>query len=215
VNAFSPDGSSWWEGARWVPTAEIQLTLPETSFERSGGLTAARRLLAIQEWMFLAMYLIGATIIGLPVVLVLAVVRVIVKYRAFKGYRVWSIELLDLATAKLLGPDEPMLAGETTLWPPVGLWPSMRRDYAIAVTRSHVLMFRFAHSNSPLMGVVFAARTSEVDLLVIRGLIRQSLGVTYAGRRWFLPGMRGIFKGEDVLESWRKVRNEEALNTRR
>lgn len=169
--------------------------VPETEFERSGGRKGARRLVTIQEWIFGGMYLVGITVIGLPLVLILAIAHVIVQFRAFKAYRQWTLELLTLATAQLLDPDEPMLAGETTLWPPSRLWPSMRRNYAIAVTRAHVLLYRFDHHDSPAIRVVFAAGPTEVELLFIKGLTRLSLAVTHAGQRWFLPGIRGIFNG--------------------
>jgi hypothetical protein len=56
------------------------------------------------------------------------------------------------------------------------------------------------------MRVLFAARPAEVELMLINGLTRMTLAATYSGRRWFMPGVRGIFKGEPVLEAWRNSR---------
>lgn len=205
MGLFSPDGAWWWDGARWVATTGIQLVLPETEFERSGGLKAARKLMTIREWIFVGMYVAGITVIGLPLILVLVIAYWIVQFRAYKAYRQWTLELLSLATAQLLDPDEPMLACETTIYPRTGFWPSMRRDNAIAVARAHVLMFWFDHFDSPAIRVVFAARPPDVDLMLINGWIRISLVVAHQGRRWFLPGIRGIPKGQQVIDAWRNV----------
>jgi hypothetical protein len=206
VKRFSPDGSTWWDGTRWVPTSETHIVGPETEFERSGRLKAARRLMTIRDWAFAGFYLAGLSVFGIPLIPLVLVVYVVAQYRAFKGYREWTLELMALATAKLLDADEPMLAGETTLRALSGFWPRQKRDVAIAVTRDHVLLYLFDSFDHPAMRVIFGARAAEVELMLISGMTQRTLAATHSGRRWWITGIRGIFKGEAVLEAWRNSR---------
>jgi hypothetical protein len=57
-------------------------------------------------------------------------------------YRLWTLEQLAAATTYLLGPNEPMLAGEATIMPPELVGNSSKRDLAVVVTATHVLGFR-------------------------------------------------------------------------
>jgi hypothetical protein len=205
VSGFSPDGEWWWDGNQWIRTLDIKLT-PETEFERSGKLKKARRLMASEDWIFIAIYLAGITILGIPVIVPLLIAYEVVLYRAFGLYRQWSLEVLGLATVELFNPPEPMVAGETTLWPNGVLWPSTRRDYAVAVTKAHVVMYRFDHYDSPIARVVFVARSADVEMLKLQGVLRTSIAVTHSGQRWFLPGLRWVYQAEPVLEAWRKGR---------
>lgn len=99
-----------------------------------------------------------------------------------------------------------MLAGETTLRALSGFWPREKRDVAIAVTRDHVLLFLFDSFDHPAMHVIVAATPAEIELMPISGLMQTTLSATYSGRRWFITGTRGIFKGDPVLEAWRTSR---------
>jgi hypothetical protein len=206
VKRFSPDGSSWWDGTRWVPTSETHLIVPETEFERSGKLKTARRMMAARDWAFVGFYVAGASVVGIALIPIVVIVYVVVQYRAFKGYREWTLELMALATSQLLDADEPMLAGETTLKALSGFWPRQKRDVAIAMTRDHVLLFLFDSFDHPAMRVIVAATPADVELMLINGLMQTTLSATYSGRRWFMTGIRGIFKGEPVLEAWRNSR---------
>jgi hypothetical protein len=49
------------------------------------------------------------------------------------------MEQLALAAAYLLGPDEPMLAGEMSRY---DVWDGWARNLAVAVTAAHVIVFR-------------------------------------------------------------------------
>jgi hypothetical protein len=199
MREFSPDGFWWWDGNTWRPSTEIEIT-PQTEFERSGQLEHARGLISKRDNAFAAMY--GAGIVpdvALPVVDLLAIYFMVVQWQGFKGYREWTVEQLKVATAELFGPDEPMLAGETTLWPPTGIVPGMRRDFAVAVTREHVVLYQFAYANSPTMRVVFAAAPSQVRLIDYGGILKSNLGIICGGRRWDLVGIKGIFKARPVI----------------
>jgi hypothetical protein len=133
----------------------------------------------------------------------------VVQYRAFRAYREWTLELLTSATAQLLGPDEPMLAGETMVWAPVTLIPSLQRDFAVAITRAHVLMFWFSHYDSPVCRVVFAARPQDVEMRQFYGFLWvKRLAVGYGGRWWVLKGIWGAFEPEQAVQAWSTSRQE-------
>jgi hypothetical protein len=185
-----------------VPITEVPLLLTETEFERSGGLKTARRLINLREWIFGGMYLTVISVVLSPGVLLLAIVYMVVQHRGFRGYRQWTLEMLAIATAQLLGPEEPMVAGETACRATVGFWPGMQRDFAIAATKAHVVLYQIEHYDFPLSRVVFAARTTEVEITAANGFFDQHLVVTYAGRRWVIRGVWGVFKGDEVLQAW-------------
>jgi hypothetical protein len=202
MREFSPDGLWWWDGAAWRPSTEIELT-PETDFERSGRLEHARGLIRTRDNAFASGYAAGMVPGAGPLLVdAAAVVTMVVQWRAFKEFREWTLEQLKVATEQVLGIDEPMVAGETTLWPPTGIVPGMRRDFAVAVTRSHVVMYQFANANSPTMRVVFAALASEVRMIRYGGIFMSNLGVICSGRRWDLQGIKGIFKPWPVINAW-------------
>ncbi len=137
--------------------------------------------------------------VAIPVVDLLAIYVMVVQWQGFKEYRDWTLEQLQVATEELFGPDEPMVAGETTLWPPSGFVPGMRRDFAVVVTRAHVVLYQFASANSPAMRVVFAAVPSQVRLIDYGGILKSNLGVVCGGRRWDLVGIKRIFNARPVI----------------
>ena len=191
MREFSPDGFWWWDGATWRPSTEIELT-PATEFERSGKLAQARGLISQRDSAFVAIYLLG------PLADLLAVYMMVVQWRAFKEYREWTLEQLKVATEELFGPDEPMVAGETTLWPPTGFVPGMRRDFAVAVTSAHVVLYQFPSADSPSMRVVFAAVPSQVRMIQYGGILKSNLGIICGRGRWDLAGIKRIFNARPV-----------------
>jgi hypothetical protein len=173
---------------------------PQTEVERSGKLAHARGLISKRDNAFAAIYGVGMVPdVALPVVDLLAIYVMVVQWQGFKEYREWTLEQLKVATEELFGPDEPMVAGETTLWPPSGFVPGMRRDFALAVTMEHVVLYQFAFANSPTMRVVFAAVPSQVRLIDYGGILKSNLGIVNGGRRWDLVGIKGIFKARPVI----------------
>jgi hypothetical protein len=207
VGAFSPDGQWWWDGSHWVATTEIQLSIPETEFERSGRLKQARKLVKDRELLTIVGYVGVGGLVIIPFLPIFLIVYYVVLIRLFKAYREWTLELLALATAQLLGPDEPMLAGETMAWPPVSFLPGVRRDFAVAATHAHVLMYWFSDYDSTACRVVFAARPDEVDMRVLSGLVGlKRLAIGHGGRWWILRGIWRAFEPEHVVEAWSKSR---------
>ena len=209
MGAFSPDGQWWWDGVNWVATPEIKLKLPETEFERSGRLAQARRLVTIRQWLQVVGYVGIGSIVGIPLVPIFLVAYYVVLIRLFNAYREWTLELLKLATDQLLGRDEPMLAGETMVWPPVRLWPGVQRDFAVAATHAHVLMYWFSDYDSPACRVVFAALPDEVEMRVLNGLLGlKRLAIGHGGRWWTLRGIWGAFEPEQVVAAWSRSRTQ-------
>src|SRR5258708_19595944 len=138
MGQFSDDGRWWWDGTTWVATEQVVLPqLPMTEFERSGKLEAARghgknggrldlaRTITPLTWLFAsALLVVGA--------------------RAGRAYRTYILEQLALATAYLLGPDEPMLAGEGgTLVANQWDLPPSTRHLPVLLTPAHSLLFPF------------------------------------------------------------------------
>ena len=200
MGAFSPDGRWWWDGIAWVATTEIQLAIPETEFERSGRLAEARSLVNTRKSMTVVGYGGVGSIVGIPLMPIFLVAYYVVMIRLFKAYREWTLELLTLATAQLLGPDEPVAAAETTAFPPYRLWPGVQRDFAVAVTQAHVLLYWFGDYDSPACRVVFAARPDEVEMRVLTGFLwLKRLAIGYGGRWWTLRGIWGAFQPEQVV----------------
>jgi hypothetical protein len=212
LGVFSADGEWWWDGAHWVATAEILLTIPETEFERSGRLKQARRLVIVREWMQGIGYVGVGSIFGIPLVPFFVIAYMVVLRRVFRAYRTWTLELLSSATAQLMGPEEPMLAGETTVWPPLTWWPQVQRDFAVAATRTHVLMYWFTDYDSPVCRVIWVARPQDVDMRVLNGFLwHKRLAIGYGGRWWTLRGTWGAFEPEQVLQTWANSRQEEVV----
>ena len=179
---------------------------PQTEFERSGKLTHARGLISKRDNAFAATYAVGIVPdVGLPVVDLLAIYMMVVQWQGFKEYREWTLEQMKVATEELFGREEPMVAGETTLWPPTGFVPGMRRDFAVAVTSAHVVLYQFAYADSPTMRVVFAAAPSQVRLIEYGGILKSNLGIVCGGLRWDLVGIKRIFKPWPVIAAMRSA----------
>jgi hypothetical protein len=207
VSGFSEDGQWWWDGATWVATAQVVIPqLPMTEFERSGKLETARRRRKNSQLLFWAngypplAWLTGSALL-------------IFGSRASRAYRAWTLEQLALATAYLLGPDEPMLAGEGGILiadqfdlPPLG-----RADLAVGVTAAHVLVFRIDSVDGQPRWIALAARSSDVKIEVLKGPRTTRNGIEFGpdlavsgwNGQWTIPGA-SWFKPDPVLEAWRQ-----------
>jgi hypothetical protein len=198
VGGFSEDGQWWWDGTTWVATAQLVLPpLPVTEFEKSGKLKTARSRMTQTRWFSAAnTFAPLAWLTGGPLI--------VVGLRAIRDYRSWTLEQLALATAYLLGPDEPMLAGEGTIvgdhWTPV---------LAVAVTAAHVLVFRIDSLVEQPRWIVLAARPTDVKIELRTGPFGFGSALIVSGRtgRWTIPGQPGVFKPKPVLDVWRQAAN--------
>lgn len=201
---FSDDGQWWWNGTTWVATAQVVLPdLPTTEFERSGKLDKARAQRENSQRLFWAnSFAPLAWLTGPPLI--------VVALRASQGYRSWTREQLALATAYLLGPDEPVLAGEGGgLVPGETNFPPWLRDLAVAVTASHVLVFRIDSVDGQPRWIEVAARPSDVTIEVATGMrawrqgipLRQPLIVHARGGQWAIHAAAP----DPVVDAWRRA----------
>jgi hypothetical protein len=121
-------------------------------------------------------------------------------------YRVWTLQQLALATAYLLGPDEPMLAGEVSMH---DVLDSFTRDLAVAVTAAHVVVFRIDSSDGQPRWIVLAGRARDVKMEAhtgVFGFLWPDLIVTGWSGRWTLRGtVPSVFKPQPVLDAWREA----------
>jgi hypothetical protein len=201
---FSDDGQWWWDGTTWVATAQVVLPqLPPTEFEQSGKLEAARSRLRKRGWLNWAN---DFSLVGLT-----AAVLFLPAERALRDYRLWTLEQLALATAYLLGANEPILAGDATIMPPEYVGDSSKRDLAVVVTAAHVLLFRIDFLDGQPRWIALAARPTDVKMKV-RPLIEslfmgQALVVSRGNEQWIIRGELGVFKPKPVLDAWRQAAN--------
>jgi hypothetical protein len=197
LGQFSDDGRWWWDGKTWTATTQIVLPqLPPTDFEQAGLLTVARARKAKSRrvfWTF--MLVLGWDVRTTP---------------AEHDFREWTLQQLALATAYLLGPDEPMLAGEVGMYV---LVDSFTRDLAIAITTDHVVVFRIDSVEGQPRWIALAARSSDVTIESRSGLfgyLWPVLIVTGWNGRLTIHGLSGVFKPQPVLEAWRRSVNAKA-----
>lgn len=205
MSEFSDDGQWWWDGTTWVATAQVVLPqLPMTEFERSGRLEIARGRRKTSQWLDVAngypplAWLTGSALL-------------VVGARASRAYRSWTLEQLALATAYLLGPDEPMLAGEGgTLVADEFDLPPWRRDLTVSVTAAHVLVFRIDSVDGQPRWIALAARSRDVKIEITRGIrttrdgiqVGPDLVVSGWNGQWTIRGA-SWFKPDPVVEAWR------------
>ena len=197
MSVFSEDGQWWWDGATWIPTAQVVLPqLPPTEFEQSGKLKLARDLRTKGIKRFWALSIL------------LALIDLNSENNlGAREYRSWTFEQLALATAYLLGPGEPMLAGEVSMYSVLDSWT---RDLAVAVTAAHVLVFRIDWVDGQPRSIALAARSSDVTMESPSGLygfLWPALVVSGRTGRWTFRGYRGAFEPESVIDAWRKAAN--------
>lgn len=200
---FSDDGQWWWDGTAWVATAEIVLPqLPPTEFEQSGKLEAPRSRLRKTGWLNWVNDASDA----------LSWIALIPGYHvvgpALRDYRQWTLEQLAATTTYLLGPNEPMLAGEATVIPPQYIGDSSKRDLAVVVTAEHVLLLRIDSLDGQPRWVVLVARPADLKMEVrsfwsagFRG--GPALTVSSGNAKWLIRGVDNVWKPELVLDAWR------------
>ena len=193
MSGFSDDGQWWWDGTTWVETAQVVLPqLPTTEFEKSGRLELARADRRKGRRRFWA----SAPLLGL-------IGLTPTNLHGFGEYRTWTIEQLALATIYVLGPDEPMLAGEVSAH---DLWDGWTRDLAVAVTAAHVLVLRIDYLDGQPRWIVMARRPNDVKMEARTGLfgyLWPALEISGWKKKWTIRGFSRLFEPGPVLEAWR------------
>ena len=203
VSGFSDDGRWWWDGTVWVSATSVVLPrLPPTDFEKSGQLELARAELRKGQRDFWKWNLVGGLFFDLS------------TQNAYgaPGYRTWTLQQAELATTYLLGPDEPMLAGEVNMY---ALWDYYTRDYVVVVTAAHVLVLRIDSLEGQPRWVVLAARANDVKIEARGGWFGRlwpGLAVTGRTGRWTINGYVGFNPGP-LINAWRQAATATA-NTR-
>ena len=201
MGQFSDDGQWWWNGANWVATAQFVLPqLPPTEFEQSANLAEARRRMKTGA----RLWSVGDIIAPLAALRVVAAADLL---PAMSLYRSWKLAQLALATAYMLGPDEPMRAGEiTTLTHDEGA-PVL----AVAVASTHVLVFRIDSLEGQPRWIALAGRAADVNVKLRTGIEKYLLGpaliVTGRYQQLVIGGIPRMFKPEPVLDAWRQAAN--------
>ncbi len=168
--------------------------LPKTEFETSGRLDLARADKSKGQRLFWRDVLLYG-LIGLTPA----------NRRGLRDYRTWTIEQLALATAYLLGPDEPLLAAEVSVF---HVWDAWARNLAVAVTAAHVLVFRIDSAEGQPRWITLAGRATDVKIKSrtgLFGLLWPALEVTGRNGRWTILAFQGEFKPDPVLDAWRQA----------
>jgi len=202
MGQFSDDGLWWWDGTIWIATAQIVLPqLPVTEFEQSGRLKGARtfmrRASLLHSW---------NTFISVGLIFLVPWLA------ALRDYRSWKLEQLALATAYLIGPHEAMLAGETSVWD--SQTSLVTRDFAVAVTAAHVLVFGIDSLDGQPRWVALAGRPTDVKIelhSLVFGLF-PAIWISCGNRQWRIRGTPSVFRPEPVLEAWRQAATGMASN---
>jgi hypothetical protein len=205
VSEFSDDGQWWWDGTRWIATSQVVLpNLPMTEFERSGKLNEARIRMQKRHERHKPGWSLNLGEFPLPYYGGDDGVRLMfVQHRAFRDYRLWTLEQLAIATSYLLGPKEAMQAGETTMFTTYRDGVVMR-DFAVVVTASHVLVLRIDSLDGQPRWVSLAAHPRDVRIELHSGWFGYgpTLRVSSRSGQWAIRGYLRVFRPEPVLEAW-------------
>lgn len=214
MNRLSDDGQWWWDGTTWVPTPQVVLPeVPVTEPEQSRRATKARERL---ERYGLLYAINDISALGVILALLPLYLR---GDRAMRDYRAWTLDRLALATSYLLGPDESMVAGETTLLPPGSLGGDWKQDFALAVTEAHVVVFRIDYFGGQPRWIALAASARDVTVEKrppLESLFHDPVLIVSKGdARWAIRGSRGVWKPDPVIEAWRQAANRTPADYRR
>jgi hypothetical protein len=204
MGQFSDDGQWWWDGKQWI--AVSQIVIPELQVADTEGLER------MQQYRQLGM---GTLVTGVAgnlsrpmgtISAALLVPFLIFQRPTFRAYRASLLEQVAAATAYLLGPDEPMVAGEVSVWlyPVAGI---VSGDLAVAVTRRHVLVLWINVSTGRPQRVALAARPRDVNIVFTWGFLwgYPTVSVYQRPSVWQIGGAFGILQREPVLAAWRQA----------
>jgi hypothetical protein len=202
MGQFSDDGQWWWDGSKWLATAQLVLPqLSPTEIEQSGNLEKARARLRNTGWLhWFTDAGCALTWLTLPFL--------VGRAPDWRAYRFWTLEQLAEATAFLLGPDETILAGEVNLEGPNYVGNRFTRDPAVVVTARHVLIFRIDSFDGQPRWISLASRPSDVRMesrwIFDRSSFRPALIITKGSERWVIGRASGVSDVEAVLHAWRQ-----------
>lgn len=205
VSGFSEDGQWWWDSRQWV--ASSQVVIPDLPATQPGTVSRSMRkrhqlgvATTVADWLAISTPVSGvAFLVGLSFLFV--------ERNAYRKFRQWTLGQLAAATAYLLGPGEPMVAGETTLYRPFSFLTVQppRRDLAVVVTAAHVLVLRFDRVDGQPRWVALAARASDVQIIASGDFLRAmpTIVVRRGSQSWTIQGMVRIMQHVPVVGAWR------------
>src|SRR5258708_25497867 len=111
-----------------------------------------------------------------------------------RDYRTGKIEQLAVAPAYPLGPAEPLLAAEVSVF---HVWDAWARNLAVAVTAAHVLVFRIDSAEGQPRWITLAGRATDVKIKSrtgLFGLLWPALEVYGREGRPAIPAFHGRVK---------------------
>lgn len=200
MSSFSDDGQWWWNGSEWTPTSSVVIPdLPDAQTEHARQMLSWRRELrrvdTVAGWPIFSSRI--ATDVGFPFLLG--------KLAFFREFRPVALALLQSATAYLLGPEEPMVAGEITLAGQGFMSTSTEaHDVGVAVTARHVLVLVMDPASGQPRWVGLAALARDVVVEAPTLLFsRPFIVVRNARQRWWIQGEAGVMQRDPVVAAWR------------
>ena len=144
-----------------------------------------------------------------PLDMVVGLPFLFVERRAFGEFRQWTLNQLAAAAAYLLGPDEPVVAGETSLYRSALSFGSItaHRDLSVVVTAAHVMVLRFDQFDGQPRSVELAAQARHVHVAVLRGVLgaRPTIRVRHGSKSWSIQGMPRVLQSEPVVAAWKSA----------
>ena len=98
------------------------------------------------------------------------------------------------------------MAGKTTIFGTFFLGTA-KRDFAVAVTAAHVLVFRIDFLDGQPRWVALAARPGEVKIELRSGAFGYNpmLLVMHGSWQWQIRGYQRVFQPGPVLQAWRQA----------
>lgn len=208
MSGFSDDGQWWWDGSAWVATPQVVIPdLPATEFEMSEAGQRARNRSKTQASIGDAIAVEGLALGGSGILMLMTIPLHIMGRRQARDYRLWTLEQLAAATTFLLGSNEPMVAGESTVLPSFLANGVQARDQAVVVTDRHVLVLRFDSTEGQPRWVGLAARAADVHIELRSGIwgSQPTLLVQRGNAIWPIRGYKPVFQPEPVLNAWHKA----------
>jgi hypothetical protein len=200
LSGFSDDGQWWWDGGQWTPSSQVVIPdLPAAGTENAHRLVERRDQLRdasrLGAWPIFPAGI--SSLLGLP--------YLVIQRRFFQAYRGWALDLLSSATAYLLGPEEPLVAGELNLTTRF-LGQNLNPDLSVVVTAAHVLLLRMDQRNGQPRWIALAARAGDVQLEAPTPVFSQpTIVVRHATQWWLIQGSPGVMRREPVVSAWKRA----------
>ncbi len=200
LSGFSEDGQWWWDGRQWTAVSQVAIPdLEEAQTER------ARHLIARRDQLRDASSLAGLPILPAGLSLLVGIPYLFFERRFFQEYRAWALDMLESATSYLLGPDEPLVAGEPSVTRPLFSQLAIP-DLGVVVTGAHVLVLRLDQVNGQPRWIALAARADAVGVEAPTPLFSQpTIVVRSVSQYWSIQGRSRVMRPARVVAAWKSA----------